>query len=173
MTDIVFLDTETTGLSIDDDIWEFAGIRRNGDWHSRAMHLFIEHDTDKCVKLPDSFRADHQIRYRNGVQHHDAARRIHDFLAGAHIVGAVPNFDTEHIAILLRRHGYEPSWHYQLIDVEILAAGWLAGRGHTLSLPLDSDELSLACDVEPPTTERHTALGDAEWAMRLYDAVMR
>ena len=26
---IVFLDTETTGLALDDEVWEFAGIRRD------------------------------------------------------------------------------------------------------------------------------------------------
>jgi hypothetical protein len=30
-----------------------------------------------------------------------------------------------------------------------------------------------ACGVKPPTEqERHTALGDTRWAMRLYDAVV-
>jgi hypothetical protein len=35
----------------------------------------------------------------------------------------------------------------------------------------DSDALSRACGVEPPTTERHTAMGDVRWAIALYDAI--
>jgi hypothetical protein len=32
--------------------------------------------------------------------------------------------------------------------------------------------LSFAVGVEPPRVgERHTAMGDARWAMRLYDAI--
>lgn len=38
--------------------------------------------------------------------------------------------------------------------------------------PWKSDELSRACGVEPPVeTERHTALGDARWVMRWFDAL--
>jgi hypothetical protein len=41
------------------------------------------------------------------------------------------------------------------------------------SLPWDSDALSRLCGVDPPgEVERHTALGDARWAMRLYDAIV-
>ncbi|HTE66667.1 MAG TPA: hypothetical protein VK736_10485, partial [Candidatus Binatia bacterium] len=78
-----------------------------------------------------------------------------------------------------------PAWHYHLIDVEALAVGWLSGlrsettlatgayAGFVPSLPWDSDDLSRACGVEPASeAERHTALGDARWAMRLYDAIV-
>jgi hypothetical protein len=41
-----------------------------------------------------------------------------------------------------------------------------------LSLPWDSDDLSRACGVQPPAEEdRHTALGDARWVKRLYEAI--
>jgi hypothetical protein len=95
-----------------------------------------------------------------------------------HVVGAVPNFDTERLALLLRRHGYEPGWHYHLIDVENLAVGYAYGQAAGLGeleigLPWDSDELSRLVGVEPPGEgELHTALGDARWAMRLYDAIV-
>ncbi|WP_267595512.1 hypothetical protein [Carbonactinospora thermoautotrophica] len=39
-------------------------------------------------------------------------------------------------------------------------------------MPWRSDELSIACEVEPaPPEDRHTALGDARWARDLYDAI--
>lgn len=42
-----------------------------------------------------------------------------------------------------------------------------------LSPPWRSDDLSRACGVEPPSDEdRHTAMGDARWAMRWYDAIV-
>lgn len=190
------MDTETTGLSLDDDIWEFAAIRREPDGKETTTHLFLQHDIQRCAKLPESFRVDHRARFPQSDTpewHSDvrlrsaAAKEIAAlFVDRPHVVGAVPNFDTERVALLLRRFGIEPGWHYHLIDVENLAVGYLAGRwaqahidGHVaeegpfrVSPPWDSDELSRACGVEPPPEhERHTALGDARWAMRLYDAI--
>lgn len=181
MTALVFMDTETTGLSLDDDIWEFAAIRREEDGREERLHLFIEHSTRKCAQLPDSFRADHQARFpRDAVAQEVAAGVIADFLSEGrpHIVGAVPNFDTERLALLLARFGYKPGWHYHLIDVENLAVGYLEGRRSmskagipALPLPWNSDDLSRTCGVEPPTDERHTAMGDVRWCMALYDAI--
>lgn len=42
----------------------------------------------------------------------------------------------------------------------------------TAPLPWKSDNVSRVCGVEPPSEqERHTAMGDALWAMRLYDRI--
>ena len=60
---LVFMDTETTGLSLADDIWEFAGIRREPDGSEVRLHLFITHDRDKAAHLPESFRADLAARF--------------------------------------------------------------------------------------------------------------
>ena len=181
MSALVFLDTETTGLSLDDDIWEFAAIRREEDGREESHHLFIRHDTQKCARLPESFLADHQARFpasHTGDWHPDTVSReqaakyvAHLFRGRPHVVGAVPNFDTERLALLLRWYGYEPSWHYHLIDVENLAVGWLAAKGDVPDLPWDSDVISLACGVEPPTDDRHTAMGDVRWVMAWYDAI--
>ena len=190
---LVFLDTETTGLSLSADIWEFAAIRREPDGTEDAIHMFIEHDQDKAAAMPDRFREDHDRRYNRftAVSPAYAAGEIaaftRPFAAGPapHIVGAVPSFDTERLAILLRRVGIEPGWHYHLLDVEVMALGWLAGRdiqdgwevtgwGAHLDLPMRSDDLSKACGVEPPTdADRHTAMGDAQWVMRWWDALTK
>ena len=180
MSALVFMDTETTGLSPTDDIWEFAGIRREDDGTQTELHLFIKHDVQKCLLLPESFRTDHAIRWEHqkAVTPLAAALRIEEFMGGkAHIVGAVPNFDTERIALLLRRFNIKPDWHYHLIDVENLAVGYLHGAYNAtgltipLSPPWDSDDLSRAVGIDPPTNARHTAMGDALWAMAIYDRV--
>lgn len=188
---LVFLDTETTGLSLDDDIWEFAGIRRDPDGTETELHLFIDHDWKKCRELPESFREDHLARFPGHDQSESrskAAHRIYAFLNGAppfprpHVVGAVPNFDTERLSRLIRAeigaHTRDP-WHHHLIDIENLAVGWLAAiahdQGDATAIPVppwDSDDLSRAVGVEPPTDERHTAMGDARWAMAVYDRLM-
>jgi hypothetical protein len=178
---LVFMDTETTGLALTDDIWEFAGIRREEDGTQTELHLFVMHDETKCAKLPESFRADHESRWdsKEAVWQIQAAERIAAFMGGkAHIVGAVPNFDTERIALLLGRFNIKPDWHYHLIDVENLAVGYLFGthKGSrstpSIELPWDSDELSKRLGIEPPTDARHTAMGDALWARAIYDRVM-
>ena len=44
----------------------------------------------------------------------DAAKVVAAWTHGAHIVGAVPNFDAEVLASLLRYNGLTPAWHYHL-----------------------------------------------------------
>jgi hypothetical protein len=113
------------------------------------------------------------------------AQIVERWTRGAHIVGSVPNFDTECLAAMLRRHGLCPAWHYHLIDVEPLAIGWLRGLmsadGYAdksfctdidTEPPWKSDDISRACGVEPPgDDERHTAMGDAKWVARLFDRI--
>lgn len=176
MAALVFMDTETTGLSLSDDIWEFAAIRREEDGTEQEFHYFIDHDEIKCMQLPEFFLNDHRARWNAdaALPLFDAMVRIDKITAGAHIVGACPNFDTERIAIGLKKLGLLPRWHYHLIDVENLSVGFL--YAHELvtkvTLPWDSDQLSKAIGVEPPTTARHTAMGDVFWARAIYDKII-
>ncbi|WP_280455454.1 3'-5' exonuclease [Nocardia brasiliensis] len=206
---LVFLDTETTGLHADRRAWEIAMIRRDASIGDRSVLIQVS-DVDlsgaELIGLRIGRFHERHERYADGwnqskadggdalriLPEAEAARLVEQWTRGAHIVGAVPNFDTETLAAMLRRHGLCPAWHYHLIDVENLAFGWLNGiaaHGHSsvacsdapvdcdgdtmpLALPWKSDALSRACGVEPPTDEeRHTAMGDARWAMRLYDRI--
>ena len=177
---IAFVDTETTGLGLDADIWEVAIIRRDPGKPDDLIRLLVEHDQENAARLPERFRADHDARYdpKIAVTRGRAAGIIDYMLrpgdAGAkcHIVGAVPNFDTERIARLLAAFYIQPSWHHHLIDVENLAVGWLAARGEHVVPPWSSDEVSRRIGVEPPTEGRHTAMGDAEWARAIYDRIV-
>jgi hypothetical protein len=116
------------------------------------------------------------------VTRQQAARLVARWTHGCHVVGAVPNFDTEVFDQLLREEKLVPAHHYHLIDVETLAVGYLHGRhaerpggglsGAVADLPWDSEALSQAVGIEPLKEEhRHTALGDAWWAMQLWDRV--
>lgn len=190
MSAVVFLDTETTGLSMADDIWEIAAIRRAEDGTETELHLFVEHSRAKCDSLPLSFREDHYNRYldHKAVSRKEACQRVADLFRNGkpHVVGAVPNFDTErltHMAELEWPRWSDPKfgWHYHLIDVENLAVGWIAANldkipnesGSTLlALPWDSDVISAAVGVDPQRFPRHTAMGDVRWAMAIYDAVI-
>lgn len=183
MTALVFMDTETTGLSLDDDIWEFAAIRREADGTESETHLFLRHDTRKCAQLPERFRLDHEKRFpaSHTSEWHPAALAPWEaalliaqlFEDRPHVVGAVPNFDTERVAKLLAAHDQPAAWHYHLIDAENLVVGYLAGQGKPVLPPWNSDDLNAALGLDPVAEdERHAAMGDARWAMRMYDAVM-
>ena len=173
-TPICILDTETTGLRPDDEIWEFFGRRREADGTSTDLHLFIEHDKSKAQQLPASFFADYKDRCPNKpIPREVAAKAIQDFTLGAHLVGANPAFDAEKLAILLRAHGLEPKWNYHLIDIETVVLGYLLASRADVGVPWRSEELSKELGVHPAAFERHTAQGDVSWVEAQFDFVMK
>ena len=193
MTPLCFIDTETTGVHPDRRVWEVAIIRRD-DAGPREVVMQVD---DVDLSAADPFGLNIGRFYERHCEYGNdnnatrcgperlIARHVEEWTRGAHLVGTVPDFDARTLDPMLRRHGLIPAWHYHLIDVEAMAVGWIAGRargndpvvgldGKTIHVgpPWKSDELSRACGVEPPTKdERHTALGDARWAMRWYDAM--
>ena len=175
---LVFLDTETLGLGLDDPIWEFAAIRREDDGTETRYHWHLTDGAGRSPEPPDdfpeSFLSDFHNRYGGqalltpGLARYHLERHV--FREDRpHVVGAVPNFDTERIAHQLGASG----WHYHLIDIENLAVGWLAGRGLPLPpLPWDSNDLSRAVGVDPDDYRRHEAMADVEWARAIYDRLI-
>lgn len=198
MTDLptlAFLDTETTGLDMHDDVWDFAVILRQPGQPDVEHQMFVAHNVVKAARLPEPFWSDYSRRFQA-----DAAwpksrlcEWLRDNLTGAVIIGAVPSFDTTRLEILMRktetiRTGWSPPWHYQVIDVETLALGNLTGYNEGAAVyfdphgtadphepfvipvpPWDSDALTAMVGVE--STHRHTALGDARWARATFDQV--
>lgn len=192
-SDITFLDTETLGLHRRAPIWEFAAIRRtyhdSGGYTETPYHCFIKHRRNPWLShLPDSFKDDYLKRFSTAetvFSKWAAIKLIVEATHQAHIVGAVPNFDTERIERMMLRRRIEPSWHYHLIDVENLVLGYLRGKfpnaAHqplqhaqhlALTPPWKSDTLSSAIGVDPANYNRHTAMGDVEWVRDQYNVVM-
>lgn len=121
-----------------------------------------------------------------------AAVAVEKWTRGAHLIGVNPAFDDKTLDAMLRRHNLIPAWHYHVIDVSAMGLGYLRGladHGHssiscapfstssanveTIAPPYKSDQIAAACGVPPlPDHLRHTALGDATWAMQWYDIVM-
>ncbi|MGI5223255.1 3'-5' exonuclease [Nocardia sp. CA-290969] len=186
---IVFIDTETTHLHPDlRRPWEIAMIRRPALRAEDRITILID-DVDLSDADPESlaigrFDERHISSSQLGagarppretivMPENVAAEYVYEWTRGAHLVGIVPDFDALTLDRMLRRHGLLPRWYYHLIDAETLAAGWLLGRGHLpQELPWQSEAVSRACGVEPPSEdERHTAMGDALWAQRLYDRI--
>lgn len=176
MTDLVYVDTETLGLHPDAPVWEFAAIRVFESGQVDDVQFCINHIAGGWLdQLSEPFLSDYLKRYRHedALDQRSAAAMIWLVTRDAHIVGAVPNFDTERLAKLLHRFGITPEWHYHLIDVENVVVGYLAAKGELLTPPWKSDDLSLAIGVDPQQFKRHTAMGDAEWCKAQWDAVMR
>ena len=201
MTKIAFIDTETTSLRPDRRAWEIAVITREPGKPDREMAWFIAaEDLDlgnaDLMSLKIGRFHERHPEYRNGgpetvaLRERDVLLTVEEATRGAHLVGAVPNFDAEVLGNRMRAHGICPSWHYHLVDIRALATGWLhrhaawlENRESTIEEatalreiarpPWKSDDLTRALGVKPATEEeRHTALGDARWAMRAYDAVI-
>lgn len=175
MSDIVFLDTETLGLNADAPIWEFAAVRCSPSGERTVAEIFISHHPGRWLdSFPAQFREDYENRFNPDLAFSgfEASQIIDDITRGAHIIGAVPNFDTERLTKLLRRNSIEPAWHYHLIDIENVVVGYLAAGGKLVSPPWKSDQLSAAVGVDPNDFQRHTAMGDVKWTMAQWDAVM-
>jgi hypothetical protein len=191
---LAFTDLEATGLHRDRRAWEVGVIVRDLDagTQTRPERRFVNlEDLDlpnanpHSLEIGDFYRRHPEITKEYGTFVYSegaVAAWFEELTRDAHIVGAVPNFDTDTMTGALTRAGLLPAWHYHLIDVEALAVGWLAGRGWLvldgvddapeIGLPWNSSALSEACGVDPAPPElRHTALGDADWAMRLFDVV--
>ena len=190
---IVFVDTETTGLDPDwHEIWEVGAIWQpegSEDWIERAWQLPVDLGRADTYALKLS-----GFHERRGITNtlDGFARDFAEITRGKHLCGAVVSFDEERLRKLLRTHGACPEWHYHLVDVEALVAGFLMGQftaiqevgknpeadGPTVEEakqavpPWDSEALSRAVGIEPEEYDRHTALADARWAKAMYEAVL-
>ncbi len=194
MADICFIDTETTSLRHNRRAWEIGIIARTGDrdvehsWFIEADDLDLGNADVMSLKIGGfyqrhpQYRLDRESELTDCEGEGDALRHVEAVTRGAHLCGAVVNFDAGVLGARMRAHGICASWHYHLIDVEALAVGYLAhaaardGSGRELAgsitaLPWDSGALSRAVGVDPDDFERHTALGDARWARAIWDAV--
>jgi DNA polymerase III epsilon subunit-like protein len=193
---LCFIDTETTSLRPDRRAWEVGLVVRDPGSGEREFQWFIDR-ADLDLGNADLFSLKVGRFYERHPQmaghalvglglrvpgEAEVMAEVEKLTRGAHLVGAVPNFDAEVLAARMRANGICPSWHYHLIDIEPLAVGYLSaysragtpltGKPLPLAPPWKSDDLSAALGVTVSEEDRHTALGDAKWARAVYDVVM-
>jgi hypothetical protein len=181
---LCFIDTETTSLRrpyrpAGRRIWEVGMIRREPSGKELEATLLVVdvdlRDSDPFALKVGRFHQRHPLGQEAPIafgedrllKETEAVNVVDRWTYGAHLIGAVPNFEDLGLEDMLYRHGLTPGWHYHLVDVEALAAGKLG-----LAPPWDSEELSTKVGVDPGLFDRHTALGDARWAKAIYDAVL-
>lgn len=189
---IAAIDTETTGVLDDDEVWEIGVVLRDpqlGRAADRRVHMFVEHDLAKVSRLPESYQLDHNSRYDAAIalSQEEAGAALRDLLVNAadgrplYLLGAVPSFDERQLKPLLQSvpdidggEAWKP-WHYRLQCIESIARGWLYGRGVVAPMTIGSDDLVamtgfvVADQDGNPLYVRHTALDDAQWALDWHD----
>lgn len=167
---IVFVDCETTGLDpTRHEAWEIATIAgmTDDDYFDEGV------DYVKPLHLSQADPTGLQIGrfYERRPKEWDDPWEVAEFLAkrfdSALFVGSVPDFDARFLRKLLLLYDQCPTWHYHLIDVEVLAAGKLGLRP-----PWDSELIGEKLGLTLDPALRHTALGDARWAKSVYEAVL-
>jgi hypothetical protein len=185
MSRTVFTDCETTSLRPDRRAWEIAAIVREPGQPDAEHHWFIDADDldlgnadlialniGRFFERHPQARLDREPEVTEYCDESDAMRELEAITRGAHLIGAVPNFDADVYAARMRAHGICPSWHYHLCDAENLIVGYLAGKGTVLLPPWKSDDLAAALGLKVSEDQRHTAMGDARFVRDIWDAIM-
>jgi DNA polymerase III epsilon subunit-like protein len=208
MTRLIFCDTETTGLYPEaaHEVWDIGLIVREPwtvkhpagpdttEMADREYQWFVKPNLS-CAD-PNALRIGRFYERTAGIEWDHpgvVAEQVARLFDGAHIIGAVPDFDIRHLSMFLRANGQCSAHHYHLIDTETLAVGYFAAHAAVLERrepgelpgperaaelralitpPWKSDDLSAALGVTVSEEERHTSLGDARQCRDVYDAVM-
>lgn len=173
---LLFLDTETLGVSADAAVWEVACARFEDGRLVGHASMLVHHDPDRRdPTLPPSFVADYEARFDwDDAEHPKKVLDTVDRYAegGAIVCGSNPAFDMWKLELLAADvGGVVPRWHYHGIDVPVMAHGYLLGRGIAPAQPWRSDFLSQCIGIDPRDYDRHTAEGDVWWAKAMWDAM--
>lgn len=211
---IVYVDTETTRLGPRRLPWDLALIRVEPDGTRWEFQTFIDIDLSDADPFSLGIGRFYE-RHPVGIWHaygvseetvdelmdgpptagarpsfmtlEQAAGAWCRWTHGCHVIGAVPNFDTEVMGDVVRENRLIANHHYHLSDIENLIAGFLRGRlrydremtvderarvMELADLPWDSDALFAEIGVTTPEGERHTALGDARTVERAHNVLL-
>lgn len=164
MTDLIFLDTETTGLEYDKhEIWEIAWAVNDGPVEQRILPHSLKTASMAALDMNGYYNAVPQ-----GVDIGSYSPRIdleiRRVLKGNTLVCANPTFDR----FMMWMRWREEPYHYRSIDVEAMALAVL-GYDRPRGLKTIFDDLQmLGYTVDPPD---HTAYNDVVALRQCYHAL--
>lgn len=181
MTNIVFVDVETTSLRPDRHAWEIALITeedKQSKWMIQWEDLDLPNADPQSLRIGGFYDRHPQAKELWEVPtspvpivfpEKSVARWVEEKTREAVLCGVNIQFDALTMDRMLRRHGLIPAWHHRLACVRNIAAGWLSSQDLPMAydelVNMPSPELSKLCGVDPPAPGvAHTALGDAQWA---------
>jgi DNA polymerase III epsilon subunit-like protein len=166
----VFIDTEATGLDhTRHELTEVAWIVRFEDGSQLERQYFPQHSVDGA---DDAALELTQYEERIAPQEKTPARVwLTQFLEDANdavLVGAVPDFDAQHLLRMCRKLQLEPTWDHHLLDVETLALPLISPGPEA---PRSLAKTCRALGIEHDKDQAHGALYDARQAMLVFDRV--
>jgi hypothetical protein len=153
-------DTETTGLSLEHDVWEVALAVGEGPVNTFQLPHSLRNADPKALELNGYFSRFVGWERVSRLADYDIPR----WLEGKTLIGANPAFDAYRLE---RRWGRAP-WHYRLIDVESMAVSVL-DLGRPLGLKGLVEYLTVQ-GWEIPEND-HTAAGDVATTREIYRAI--
>ena len=136
-----------------------------GEWEP-----YVVNTAESMVPVMDAYDSNPQGQVVTSK--FEAAKLIERFTRDTLLWGNCVSFDSERMERLLRGFNECPGWHYHVQDIEPHIVGYAKAKGINFAPPYNSSELSEWLGVEEPgEDQRHTAMGDAEWVMRQWDAI--
>ncbi len=166
----VFVDTEATGLDhTRHELTEVSWIVRFEDGSQVERQYFTEHTIDGADE--GALEITHYAERIAPQPRTPASVWLTQFLEdadGAYLVGAVPDFDANHLERMCRKTGMTPTWDHHLIDVETLALPLIAEGPEG---PRSLAKTCAALGVDHDKDQAHGALYDAWQALRVFDRV--
>lgn len=183
--DIVFCDLETTGLDPNRHaIVEIALIKGEEVYDkwikltvqelavAESIALKVNQYWARVQDVEDDRVVDSGNFPRVYYSRQEAAYDIAQFTDGCILAGNNVKFDQQFLEVWLRKHGACPTWDYHVLDVPTYAAGFLTASSASAKPPFKSSFISQALRVPEPD-EAHTAMGDALWSKRIWEACNR
>ncbi|MFA9444678.1 PolC-type DNA polymerase III [Egicoccus sp. AB-alg6-2] len=169
-TRFVFVDTEATGLDHErHELTEVSWIVRFEDGREEERQFFPQHTIDGAdADALTLTRYDDRIAPQDKTPASEWLTLFLEDAQDAVLVGAVPDFDAQHLERMCRKLGLEPTWDHHLLDVETLALPLIAPGPEA---PRSLAKTCLALGIPHDKDQAHGALYDARQARLAFDRI--